>query len=103
MENRKFLMDRFQEHVQSSYQTYCNRHGMPPSVPGLITFLIDQELIPPTNIKRFTVVEEFDRLHPEQERQKTRTVNALADRFNISERAVWGILKNARGPEKPKE
>ncbi|HFA50772.1 MAG TPA: hypothetical protein ENJ95_17325 [Bacteroidetes bacterium] len=92
-ENRKHILDRFQEHLNLSYGTYCERHGIPESLPGLITFLIDQGLIPPVAVKRYAVLKEFEELYPAQGNHKTRTVNTLADKFNIPERTIWGILK----------
>lgn len=97
MANRKYILDRFQQHLLKKYQSYCTRHNISDPVEGLITFLIDQELIPEKNIKDYTVRQEFDDIYPNEEYHKTRTVNALADRFNLSERSIWSILK--RGPK----
>lgn len=96
MGNRKYIMDRFQSHLLDKYKEYCDRHRINESVNGLITFLIDQDLIPEKNIKYFTVLQEFDDIYPNEAFHKTRTVNTLADRFNLSERTVWGILKSGR-------
>lgn len=100
--NRKHLLDRFQEHLGERYQMWCERHDVQKSDNLLITFLIDQDLIPTTLIKRYAVLREFDKLSQEPDAHKTHTVNTLAHRFNISERTVWSILKhhNTEGTSK---
>ncbi|MBI1227821.1 MAG: hypothetical protein GC192_21480 [Bacteroidetes bacterium] len=94
--NRKHLLDRFQEHLGERYITWCERHGFQKSDDRLVTFLIDQDLIPATLIQRYAVLREFDKLSKEPSFHKTHTVNTLAHRFNISERTVWSILKHGR-------
>ncbi len=95
MEIRKSILDRFQEHIDISYDNYCKMHGARKNEQGLITWLIDQELIPATLLHRYTLLKEFEELHLEKAIQKTAVVNVLAHRFNISERTVWSILKQA--------
>lgn len=91
--NRKHILDRFQEHLGESYETWCEKHGVVKSDSHLVTFLIDQDLIPAAHIQRYAILKEFDKLSKEPVFHKTQTVNTLAHRFNISERTVWSILK----------
>lgn len=92
-ENRKQVLDKFQEHVELSYENYCDRHGIQKSFSGFISFLIDHELIGPVTIKRYTVIKEFKETYPLHNYHKTKTVLMLSDKFNIPERTIWGILK----------
>jgi predicted transcriptional regulator YheO len=92
--NRKHLLERFQEHLDEHYQVWCERHDVRKSDDRLVTFLIDQELIPSVQIKRYAVRSEFEKLSKEPIFNKTQIVNTLAHRFNISERTVWNILKH---------
>lgn len=92
-ENRKYILDKFEEHLYDNYLAFCVRQGMRESLPGFITFLIDQELVPTTSIKKYTVLHEYESLTKNSKTQKTKAVLTLADRFNISERSIWGILK----------
>ena len=93
---KKLLLDRFQEHLRQQFEEYCRRHPLDQADDDrLLTFLIDRELISPTHIQRYTVLQEFEKVYPEQESHKTRVVHTLADRFCISERTVWSILKGA--------
>ncbi len=96
MEPRKYILDKFQEHLRIAYEAYCARHGLESSSEQLITFLIDQDLISPSHLQRYTVIQEYEKLKSEVQCPKTQAVDTLAHRFRISERTVWSILKNAQ-------
>lgn len=94
---KKLILDRFQEHLQQDYENYCLQHGLDKAdEQQLLTFLIDQDLIPSTHIQRYTVRQEFQRVYPQQDFHKTHTVLTLAHRFSIPERTVWSILKGVK-------
>ncbi len=95
-ENRKKILDTFQKCLYDNYINYCHRHKLMQSNEGLIIFLIDQDLIPPKNIKGYAVINEFKKIKEEQKQKKTKLVELLSDRFNLSERTVWGILKSGK-------
>jgi len=94
---RKQIFDSFQEHLYHEYVRYCHHQLRTPSLPGLITYLIDRDLLSKKIIKKYTIQKEFQNLYPVFKHHKTKTVLALADRFNISERSVWSSIKN-QGP-----
>lgn len=89
---KKTLLDKFQEHITHNYKEHCLNHHQEKSIEGLLTFLIDQGLIPSPQIRRFTIKEEFQRQFPTQ-KDKTQTIRKLSKFFNVSERHIWGILK----------
>jgi len=93
--NRKHLLDKFQAHISHNYETWCDQHDVPSSEGRLLTYLIDQDLIPASCIMRYTVLREIERLNAEQGFHKTQSVAVLASRFNLSERTIWNILKQA--------
>jgi hypothetical protein len=92
--NRKHLIDRFQVHLGERYGAWCERHGLQKSDEHLVTFIIDQDLIPFAQLQRFAVSNEFENLNQAAGYHKTQSVTTLAHRFNISERTVWSILKH---------
>ncbi|WP_421795886.1 hypothetical protein [Haliscomenobacter sp.] len=92
--NRKQILDLFEDQLFISYEDYCNKHELPPDYKGLITYIIDQELIHPSVIQKYTVLKEFNARCLGDRGQKTQTVEALADRFNLSSRTIWSILKS---------
>ncbi len=100
---RKHILERFQEHLSRSFEIYCKRHGLNQSEDRLITFLIDQDLIPGGHAQKYAVIKEYEQLLQEQAYQKTQMVSLLAHRFNISERTVWAILKPLSQPKKSKQ
>jgi len=91
--HRKHLLDKFIKHLSSSYVDWCEQHEVPHTDDRLLTFLIDQDLIPTAQILRFTVLREMKHLLKEGDMQKTQNVCLLANRFNLSERTIWNILK----------
>lgn len=95
-QNKKYIVDRFQEHLPKSFEPYCEGHGLDQSENQLVTFFHRSGLNPPALIQRYAVIHEYKKLNEELEGHKTQTVSALAHRFNISERTVWSILKHVQ-------
>jgi len=91
--NRKLILDKFQNYVSKNYIQYCEKHEVPINIEGVLTYLIDQQVIPNKSIQKYTILNEFKELYPKNEHQKTKTVICLANRFNISERSVWNLLR----------
>jgi hypothetical protein len=100
MEPRKYILDKFQEHLRIGYEAYCTRHGLQNTNEQLITFLIDQDLISPTRLQRYTVIHEFEKLKSEQQCPKTLAVDTLANRFRLSARTVWSVLRHTNSTKK---
>jgi hypothetical protein len=92
--NRKQILDLFETQLYSSYEVYCQKHGLQPDYKGLITYIIDQELINPSTIQKYTILKTFHDQCLDIRGQKTQTVETLADRFNLSSRTIWSILKS---------
>lgn len=92
---RKQLIEKFQRHLQTNFKTYCERHGISETGEELLTYLIDNDLISVPNLQKYTVVREFE-LIIRQNPGKTQAVSRLADRFSISPRTIWGILRSLK-------
>lgn len=93
-ELRKYLLDKFQAHLCEAFESYCTMHGLKQSNFGLITFLIDHDLIQKVDLQRFAVLKEIGQLLAQEAANKTQVVNIISHRFNLSERTVWNILKH---------
>lgn len=100
MESRKFILDKFQNHIHDGYNAYCVRHGLKKTEDLFITYLIDQDLISPTHLQRYTILKEFEQLCAQNSCPKTQAVDTLANRFRLSERTVWSILREKKGKKK---
>jgi len=89
---RKTVIDKFQEHILNAYSTYCQKHEIKESVEGLLVFLIDQDLISPSQIKRLAVYGEYTKLSAKR-KNKTIIIKEISSLLNISERHTWSLLK----------
>jgi hypothetical protein len=56
-------------------------------------FLVDKELVNAATIKRYTILNDYNNSFTDQDFHKSKTVEALADLYNLSARHVWSILK----------
>lgn len=97
---KKHLIDKFQEHLEAQYDEYCRRHNMVKNEHQLVGYLIDQMLITPTQLQKYTILREFEKINNESKYAKTRAVETLANRFSLSERTIWSILKNNNAKHK---
>jgi len=102
-ESRKYILDKFQEHLHRSFEVFCNRHDIKNTEDHFVAYLIDQNLIATPQLQRFTVCKEFEKMSVEKGYTKSIIVDTLANRFGISERTVWAILKRTKVNNKPGE
>ncbi len=89
---KKSVGDCFREHVNRDFKAYCQRHEMAQTDIGLITFLIDQDLIPSKELHRYTIMSEYEQLAVKEKFKKSGAALLLAQRFNISEQRVSQVL-----------
>ena len=102
-EPRKYIVDKFQQHLRHSFEVFCQRHGIKKTGDHFITFLIDQNLISTPHLQRFTVCKEFEKMCVEKGYTKSIMVDTLANRFSLSERTVWAMLKHTKSSNKLSE
>ena len=91
---RKQILDLFQVRLCQGYEEYCKAHNLESNFGGLITYIIDHEMIQLSFIQKFTILKEFEQIQSERQTMKSQIVENLADRFNLSERTVWNILRH---------
>lgn len=96
-DTRKYLMERFSLFLTENYQLYQKQHipdeNIIDSLDTFITYLIDHRIIETSTIKRYTILKEYSKII-DNSKHKTEAVNTLSERFNISERTVWNIIKD---------
>lgn len=97
---RKQLLDEFCGKTLQNYRDYCQKAHIKEEPKSIITFLIDQEIIKPVTVRHYTVCQEYSVLLPEMNYQKSKTVRLLAERYNLSERSVWAVIKSIDNKKK---
>ncbi len=94
--NRKIILDMFEQSLCESYQAYCSKHQLEATQAGLLAYLIDHDLFPPKVVRDYAIQALYRRLASAAPRGKTQLVGQIADRFNLSERAVWNALRDVK-------
>ncbi|AEE52443.1 hypothetical protein [Haliscomenobacter hydrossis] len=92
----KQLLDQFHELTLQEFTDVCMDQHLEVNVRNLLTFLIDEEMISSSCIRRFTIVKEYRRLRQKNASNKTGIVNKLAERYHLSGRAVWSMLQKEK-------
>ena len=89
---RKTVIDKFQQYLVQDYVAYCVEHGLEENAKCFLTFLMDRDFIPTSQINRYAVSCEYRELSL-KDKKKTKKIKAIANFFNLSERHVWSLIK----------
>ncbi len=89
----KRLLLNFEEHLKSNFESYCQRHSIKSDKDNLIIFLLDKDFLSAATIKRFTILNDYNNRITNKNFNKSKTVEILADLYNLSTRHVWSVLK----------
>ena len=90
---KKHMFDDFQEFLISEFKSYCDRHNYTESNDRFVTFIIDKELIPASSVCRYTIQREFQRMSEKKALRKTQTVQEINNKYQLSEKTVWNMLR----------
>lgn len=63
-------------------------------VEFFLEYLLEHQLIDDLTIRRYTIIKEFEKEYPKHNGHKTQTVYTIANKFNLSDRTVWTVLKD---------
>ena len=89
---QKYLVDQFVRNTLTAFQQYCFRHTLSPTNENFLTYLYDRELLNENNMRRYIIMEEYDQMHILPTFKKTQAVRKLADKYQLSDRAIWNII-----------
>jgi len=89
---QKKMIDKFFSIILADFEKYCERHNANPHNDTFLTYLFDSDLLNENTMRRYTVLADYQDLHSQATFQKTKAVRLLADRFQLSDRAVWNML-----------
>ncbi len=96
---KSIVVDSFLEHIEEGYTQYCATHGVAKTDKLLIKYMADQAL-PASEMYKYTLVREYERLMGSGQYKKTQIVNLLSSKFSISTRTIWSVLKST-GKKQP--
>lgn len=84
----------FKKSVIEQFKVYCKREKVEPTAAELLEYIIQSEIIDDAKIRKYAIISVFEEQLPVYKYHKTNTVYHLAEKFNISDRQVWNILKH---------
>ena len=87
------LLKSFEQVLFSSFEDYCHKHQIEKNYQNFSTYLIDKQLLNSATIKRYTITHEFTARYPLNGFNKTKTIDLLADLFDLSSRHIWSLVK----------
>jgi len=86
--------DLFQKAIEEQFDDYCYEYEEEDSAETMLSFLLNQHLVDTQQLKRYVILQEFNKLLPSYDFHKTHTVLALSVRLKISERTIWSALSH---------
>lgn len=84
----------FFERLCFNFHTHCEEEQLTPDLENFLAYLIDQELVGKSDIKRYAIREAFKQYYPADGAcTKEEAVGKLAKRFSLSEKGAWRLLQ----------
>ena len=84
----------FKEHLLEAYQEDFPEQQDAINYSLFLDYLITCQLIDTLTIRRYTIIKEFEKEYPKHNGHKTQTVYTIANKFNLTDRTVWTVLKD---------
>ncbi len=84
----------FKNHLLTAFERANLDEDESNKITDFLDYLLDHHLIEETNIRRYTILKEFEIQYPQHQYHKTQTVFTIANKYGISERTVWTVLKD---------
>ena len=88
------MHSEFKQYLLQTFKAKNHEYYCPIKTDTFVDFLLDHQLIDTKNIKRFTILKEFEVQYPLHGFHKTQTVLAIANKYGLSERSIWTVLKD---------
>ena len=84
----------FKKHLLRAFSQETKEGVVDDNVKRFLNYLLEHQFIDAINIRRYTIIKEFELEYPKHDGHKTQTVYTIANRFNLSDRTVWTVLKD---------
>lgn len=94
---QQLFLEKFSNKIHQTFNDFCTKKNLEINTRIFLLYLIDKGILNKTDIRNFLIIEEFEELYPNNNFHKTQTIKLLAEKFAISDRAIWTVLnrKNA--------
>ena len=92
--NRIQLIREFAQRLCQSWEEYRSIHQLENFPTDFLAYLIDENLINPSAIRRYTIMKEFVKYYPDVMKNKTQVVKLLASKYKLSTRSIWTIIRD---------
>ena len=90
-------------HLLSNYQRACTEDECLPRPDHFAHFLVDHQLISLESLRHYAIIHEFEASTATQKyRNKTQTIEALAERFGVHQNTIWNVLKDHKDKFTPR-
>ena len=96
----QLLVEQFSNQLSSAFNNYCQVYRVENNSKNFLLFLIDQNLLNESDIRSYTIAREFAAISDNSLLNKTKIVNQLSKKYNLSDRSVWTIIRR-QGGKKP--
>lgn len=83
---KKYLLQAFNENKETTL--------LDENIEHFLDYLLEHQLIDDITVRRYTIIKEFEKEYPKHNGHKTQTVYTIANKFNVSDRTVWTVLKD---------
>ncbi len=91
------IIKTFEQSLKKSWDQYRTTHNLEDSSSEFIAFLIDRQFIKTTTIRRYAILKEFQSNYSDKKLNKSKVVQLLSDKYLISSRSIWNILREHKG------
>lgn len=92
----QMLVEEFSSKLEHNYSDYCEIASVEKNLKTFLRYLIDNNLLNQSDIRKYTIVEEFQELLSTQQINKTNAIQILSKKFNISDRSIWSMVRRGR-------
>lgn len=90
---KMLLEENFKENLVNEFQLYCREQCTEPEIFEFIQFIFEKNIISSKTIHHLSILSAYNDLRRSSDVNKTQAVNILSNRFSISSRTIWSILK----------
>ncbi|MEM7104058.1 MAG: hypothetical protein AAF502_13055 [Bacteroidota bacterium] len=99
-ENSQLIINLFFKELENDFFVLVDLNKYEGSLHDFIDFLLDKGLINNASLRRFVLFEEVLRHTKNGGLPRTKAVKMLAEKFNVSERLIWAVIREHKKGQK---